>query len=83
MAENEGIKIVLNGTVETVQKREMTFEELTELAFPDVQRTEYIDWEVDYRDPSNPRAGEHEIEPRQTLVVTRGMVIDVSYTDKS
>ena len=41
VAENEGIKIVLNGTVETVQKRELTFEELTALAFPDVQRTEY------------------------------------------
>ena len=33
MVENEGIKIVLNGTVVSV-KREMTFEELTELAFP-------------------------------------------------
>ena len=29
MNEDEGIKIVLNGTVETV-KRDMTFEELTE-----------------------------------------------------
>ena len=82
MSEDEGIKIVLNGTVETV-KREMTFEELTQKAFPDVQRTEYIDWEVDYRDPADPRSGERELEPRETLTVTRGMVIDVSYTDKS
>lgn len=83
MGDDEGIKIVLNGTVETVKKREMTFEELTERAFPDVQRTQYIDWEVDYRDPSDPRAGERELQPRETLVITRGMVIDVSYTDKS
>ena len=83
MTENDGIKIVLNGTVETVKKREMTFEELTQLAFPDVQRTEYIEWEVDYRDPADPRAGERELEPRETLIITRGMVIDVSYTDKS
>ena len=82
MSEGEGVKIVLNGTVETV-KRQMTFDELTELAFPNVQRTEFIDWEVDYRDPLDPRAGEHELEPRETLTITRGMVIDVSYTDKS
>ena len=83
MNENDGIKVVLNGTVETVEKREMTFEELTRLAFPDVQRTDYIDWEVDYRDPTDPRGGEKELEPGETLVITRGMVIDVSYTDKS
>ena len=82
MGENEGIKIVLNGTVETVE-REMTFEELTVKAFPNVQRTQYIDWEVDYRDPSDPRAGERELDPGKTLIITRGMVIDVSYTDKS
>ena len=82
MSEDEGIKVVLNGTVETV-KREMTFEELTEKAFPDVQRTDTIEWEVDYRDPTDPRTGEHELEPGEKLTVTRGMVIDVSYTDKS
>ena len=79
---NDGIKIVLNGTVTTV-KREMTFEKLTDLAFPDVQRTDTIDWEVDYRDSPDPSETGHELRPRETLVVTRGMVIDVSYTDKS
>ena len=83
MSGNDGIKIVLNGTVQSVDKREMTFEELTTLAFPDVQQTEYLDWEVDYRDPTDPRAGERELRPRQPLIVTRGMIIDVSYTDKS
>ena len=82
MNEDEGIKIVLNGTVETV-KRDMTFEELTEKAFPDVQRTEYIEWEVDYRDAEDSRTGGRELEPRERLTITRGMVIDVSYTDKS
>lgn len=79
---NDGIKIVLNGTVRTV-KREMTFEELTDLAFPDVQRTDMIDWEVDYRDSPDPSEPGHELRQRQTLLVRRGMVIDVSYTDKS
>ena len=82
MREDEGVKIVLNGTVETVD-REMTFEELTRRAFPDVHRTEYIEWEVDYRDRSDPRATERELRPGETLVVKRGMVVDVSYTDKS
>ena len=81
MSENHGIKIVLNGTTEAVN-REMTFEELTVLAFPDVQRTDSIDWEVDYRDSPDSKSG-RELRPRETLVVTRGMVIDVSYTDKS
>ena len=82
MGQEEGVKVVLNGTVETV-KREMTFEELTEKAFPDVQRTDMIDWEVDYRDSADPRTGEHELLPGERLTTTRGMVIDVSYTDKS
>ena len=82
MLEDGGVKIVLNGTVTTV-KREMTFEELTQLAFPDVPRTEYIDWEVDYRDRADPRGVEHELRPGETLTVGRGFVIDVSYTDKS
>ena len=82
MPEDAGVKIVLNGTVETV-KRDMTFEELTDRAFPDVERTQYIAWEVDYRDPTAPRAGEHELQPGETLTMTRGMVVDVVYTDKS
>ena len=83
MASNEGIKVVLNGTPTTFDHREVSFDELTERAFPDVQRTEYIDWEVDHRDPMSPRSREQELRPRQTLVLTRGMIIDVSYTDKS
>ena len=82
MADVQGIKVFLNGTPVELP-RELTFDELTRRAFPDVQRTDSIDWEVDYGDPQEPRSGSTELKPGQTLVVTRGMVIDVSYTDKS
>ena len=80
MDEDKGIKVILNGTVVSLP-REVSFEELIKFAFPDVPRSETIDWEVDYQyaKEKEPR----ELKPRQTLQVSREMTIYVSYTDKS
>ena len=80
MEDDKGIKVILNGTVISLP-REISFEELTKMAFPDVVRTDMIEWEVDYEyaDKREPR----ELTPGKILEVAREMTINVSYTDKS
>ena len=77
-----GIKVVINGEVKEIP-REVSFEELTHIAFPDLPRTETVEWEITYSDPENPRAGESQLFPGQTLGVNRGMEIHVAHEDKS
>ena len=80
MNDDEGVKVILNGTVVSLP-REIDFDELTKIAFPDVVRTDLIEWEVDYKYADK---GETlELKPEGTLRVAREMVINVSYTDKS
>ncbi len=80
MDDDKGVKAILNGTVVSLS-RDISFEELTKLAFPDVVRNDMIEWEVDYKyaDKGQPR----ELHPGKVLEVVREMVINVSYTDKS
>ncbi len=80
MDDDNGVKVVLNGTVVPLP-RQIGFEDLIERAFPDVVRSDQIEWEVDYKyaDRREPR----ELRPGMVLEVARGMTIDVSYTDKS
>ncbi len=80
MNTSEGIQIVLNGT-EVAVKRDMTYEELICEAFPDVTHSETIEWEVDYRDSET--GADKVLTEGERLTCTAGMVIDVSYTDKS
>ena len=78
--DDKGIKVILNGTVVSLP-REIDFEALTKVAFPDVVRNEQIEWEVDYQyvDKGETR----ELKPGEVLQVAREMTINVSYTDKS
>ena len=80
MKDDQGIKVILNGTVISLP-REISFEELTKIAFPDVVQTDMIEWEVDYQyaDKQEPR----ELTRGKILQVARKMTIYVSYTDKS
>ncbi len=80
MNTNEGVHIVLNGTEVSV-KRNMTYEELICEAFPDVTHSTTIEWEVDYRDSET--GADKELVEGGILTCTKGMIIDVSYTDKS
>lgn len=78
--DKEGVKVILNGTVVSLP-REISFEELTKLAFPDVQKNEMIEWEVDYKYAD--KGETRELHPGKVLEVIREMTINVSYTDKS
>ena len=80
MDDDKGVKVILNGTVVSLP-REIRFEELIKLAFPDVVRSDMIEWEVDYKYAD--KGETRELRPGEVLNVEREMTIDVSYTDKS
>ena len=80
MNTSEGIQIVLNGT-EVPVKRDMGYEDLICEAFPDVTHSATIEWEIDYRDSET--GVERELTVGEVLTCRNGMVVDVSYTDKS
>ena len=77
---SEGIQIVLNGTEVSV-KRDMSYEDLICKAFPDVTDSTTIEWEIDYRDSET--GADRELTVGDILTCRSGMVVDVSYTDKS
>ena len=80
MDDDKEIKVILNGTVVSLP-REISFEELTKRAFPDVVQNDQIVWEVDYKYAD--KGETRELLPGKILEVAREMTINVSYTDKS
>ncbi len=80
MDDDKGVRVILNGTVASLP-REIDFDELTKIAFPDVVRNDQIAWEVDYKYADKEEAV--ELKSKEVLQVARGMMINVSYTDKS
>ncbi len=75
-----GVAMILNGTA-TSLPRDVTMDQLVQVAFPDVVRTDLIEWEVDYEYAGNP--GVCELHKGDVLHVGREMTINVTYTDKS
>ena len=81
MKDDQGVKVILNGTVVSLP-REISFEKLIKIAFPDVVQTELIEWEVDYK-YADDKEETRELTEGKILEVAREMEIYVSYTDKS
>ena len=76
-------KVVINGRVAEVGEH-LSFDEVVTLAFPDIGRgNPNIEWEVDWRYAEARPGEEHELHPGEVLETRRGMMIDVTYTDKS
>ena len=80
MKDDHGVKVILNGTVVSLP-REISFEKLIKIAFPDVLQTDLIEWEVDYKYAD--KGDTRELTKGKILEVAREMEIYVSYTDKS
>lgn len=80
MKDDHGVKVILNGTVVSLP-REISFEKLIKIAFPDVLQTDLIEWEVDYKYAD--KGDTRELTEGKILEVAREMEIYVSYTDKS
>lgn len=81
--EREKVKVVINGRVTEVEAQ-LSFDEITRLAYPEIDKSNpNIEWEVDWRYAESRPGDEHELQRREILRAKRGMMIDVSYSDKS
>ncbi len=80
--QNKLIEIVINGTLVEVEDRDLTFDEITLLAFPNFERTENTIFTVAYsRGQGNKPEG--TLVAGETLKLKKGMILNVAHTDKS
>ena len=81
--ENAKVKVVINGEVQEVP-RQVTFKDIIKLAFPTLEDSDTIAWDVEWMTTPGGRGKSGELTRESgPLTVERGMVFHVSYTDKS
>lgn len=73
--------IIVNGQPKVVTQREMTFDEVCHLAFPDGPFGEFIVYTVTYSYPDG--GSEFVLNKGQSVRIKAGMTIDVANTDRS
>lgn len=82
MSKDKQVTIIVNGTQKTVDKDDLTYDEVVHLAFETPPYGENTLFSVSYvRGHGNKPEG--ILAPGGTLKVKEGMIIDVTATDKS
>lgn len=76
------ITIVVNGREKTVEKRELTFDQLVALAFDDPPTGEFICFTITYRRGQGDKP-EGTLAEGESVRVKEGMIFNVTATDKS
>jgi hypothetical protein len=83
---NEGhshtITIVINGQQKTVEKEDLSFDEVVALAFDPVPTGENVMFTITYRRGHGDKP-EGTLTEGETVKVKEGMIFDVTATDKS
>ncbi len=74
--------IIVNGRQKTVTSKEMTFDEVVDLAFDDPQRGPQIFFTITYRRGQGNKP-EGSLVEGETVKVKDGMIFNVTRTDKS
>lgn len=74
------ITIIVNGRQRKIEKRQLSFQEIVELAFPNPPQGSNICFTVTYRDCTGAKG---RLVEGDTLNITKGLVIDVAAPDKS
>ena len=79
---DKAITIIVNGREKTVTERELTTDDLVKLAFEDPSTGEFICFTITYRrgQGSKPQG---TLEEGETVKVKKGMIFNVTATDKS
>ena len=75
------VTIIVNGRERTVEEKEVSFEEVVELAFPGSPTGPNIVYTVAYRRAAGNRSG--DLVPGESVKVKQGTIFDVTQTDKS
>lgn len=78
---NREVAIIVNGRERTVEEKEVSFEEVVELAFPGSPSGPNIVYTAAYRKAAGNRSG--DLLPGQSVKVKEGTIFDVTQTDKS
>lgn len=76
------VTIVVNGTQKTVEKDDLTFDEVVLLAFENPPYGENTLFSITYRRGHGNKA-EGILAPGESVKVKEGMIFDVTATDKS
>ncbi len=79
---DKAITIIVNGRQKTVMSKELTFNEVVDLAFDNPQRGPYIVFTITYRRGQGDKP-EGSLLEGGTVKVKEGMVFNVTRTDKS
>lgn len=79
---DKAITIIVNGREKTVASKELTFDEIVDLAFDDPKRGPLIFFTITYRRGSHDKQEGSLIEG-ETVKVKDGMIFNVTRTDKS
>ena len=76
------ITIIVNGREKTVEDKELTYDEILALAFDPVPTGEMICFTVNYRRGTGNKP-EGELDEGETLKLKKGLILNVTYTDKA
>lgn len=74
--------IIVNGREKTVENKELTYDEILALAYDPVPAGDLICFTVTYRRGTGNKP-EGELDEGENLKLKKGLIINVSYTDKS
>lgn len=74
--------IIVNGRQKTVTEKELTFDQVVDLAFDDPGRGPMIEFTISYR-KGHGNKPEGTLVEGDTLKVKDGMIVNVTRTDKS
>lgn len=82
--DGKGVIIVVNGEQKPVDEKELTFDQVVELAFPGAPVGANTHLTITYRFHRGKGAGSEEIMVRgERVEVQKGMIFNVTRTDKS
>ena len=80
--EDKAFDIIVNGRPTEVEREELSFDELVDLAFDDPARGPQIVFTITFRDAAG-RPREGELDEGQRLKVRDGTIVNVTRTDQS
>lgn len=78
--QNKTITIIINGRPREVTEKSVSYEEIVKLAFPDDPSNQNVDFTVAY---ANPHGKDGELVAGQEVHVKKGMVFNVTKTNRS
>lgn len=80
--EEKALTIIVNGREKTVDEKELSFDEVVDLAFDNPQRGENIVFTITYR-KGDDKKPEGTLVAGRTVKIKDGMIFNVTRTDQS